>query len=182
MKTTFAFASILALTVACDGGDGDTSESTAPMTSEQTDPGTTSVPTTTSDDTTTTSDDTTTTSDDTTTTSDDTTTEMTTAGALSFEADVWTPIMLPKCGCHQSMIGSGGLAMGTDAATAYAAMVDVPSTTGVNYVTPGDSANSYVHAKITGSQGKGSQMPLGDSLTPEQIDIMTAWMDGGALP
>lgn len=187
LKTlTLAFASTFALVLAaCDSGDGDTSggstTNTTPTT--QTDPTTGTMPTS-GDDTTGTPGETTaeTTAESTGTPGD--TTDATTAGpALSFAADVWDPIFKPACTCHQSMVGSGGLAMGTDAAAAYAAMVGVPSSTGKNYITAGDDAQSYVYDKITGSQGMGSMMPLGGPpLTNEQIQVVIEWILGGANP
>lgn len=118
------------------------------------------------------------------TTAADTTAADTGAAGLSFAVDVWEPILLPSCGCHQ-VGASGGLAMGMDAASAYAAMVNVPSSNGMNYVTPGDPATSYMFHKVAGTQveagGGGSLMPLGAPALPQgQIDAIAAWIADGA--
>lgn len=180
-KITLAFA--LASTIACDGGDDDTTSSTNPSTT------TNATPATTGDDTTTTpttdgptGDPTTEPGTETTdgTTSDDTTTDdMTTAVALSFATDVYAPIIMPKCGCH--VPGSGGLTMGGDATSAYTAMVGVASTQGTPYVAAGDPDGSYMFLKIT-EPPVGSLMPLGDSLTLDQISIIEDWILSGAAP
>ncbi len=167
------FAALLSLTaVACDKGDDDDDGSTTatPMT----DPAT-SQPTTTTPD-----PDTTMTPDDTTAGETTTTDDTTASGALSFEADVYAPIIGMRCSCH--VAGSGGLVMGGDAASAYAAMVNQPSSQTTPYVTPNDSANSYMYQKVTGSQGSGSQMPLGGMLSADEMDTIKEWIDGGANP
>jgi hypothetical protein len=186
---TIIFASALVLAAGCDTGDGDTSSPTTMTTTTNTTPPateateattpTTDGPDTTEPLTTSTSEPETT---DPETTEPETTTPMTTGvGGLSFEADVWGPILSPKCGCHQAGAGSGGLLMGADAATAYAAMVGVASSQGTSYVEAGDAASSYMYAKITGT-GVGSTMPLGDALTPEQIATVEQWINEGAMP
>ena len=106
-------------------------------------------------------------------------------GVLSFAADVYGPILSARCGCH--IPGpSGTLAMGADAASAYAAIVGMPSGIGMNFVTAGDSSMSYLFHKVNGTQveagGGGGQMPLGGMLTDPEIATIKAWIDGGALP
>ena len=121
-------------------------------------------------------------------TTDATTTDATTGPGtgLSFAADVWTPIFEPSCSCHQ--LGSPGmLLMGTDAPSAYASIVGKPSTgSTLNYVTPGDSSQSYIFHKVNNSHveagGAGGRMPLGGTLTEEQITTIETWIDDGALP
>jgi hypothetical protein len=119
------------------------------------------------------------------TTTGATTAEPTTGAAgLSFAADVWEPILVTQCGCHQ-VGASGGLLMGMDAASAYAAMVNVPSSNGMPYVTPGDPANSYMFHKVSGTQldagGGGSTMPLGaPKLGQADLDAISAWIADGA--
>jgi hypothetical protein len=190
LKTlTLAFASSALLLAACDSGDGDsdgssTTNTTPPAT--QTDPMTTGP--TSGDDSTSTPGDTTATPDDTTGTPDDTTDAMTDDAttaepALSFAADVYPAIIMPSCSCHNSAAGSGGLAMGTDATAAYAALIGVPSSTGKNYVTAGDVGASYIHDKVTNTQSSGNAMPLGTmGLAGEQVGIIDTWIAGGALP
>lgn len=112
--------------------------------------------------------------------------ETTAPGELSFAADVWEPIMAPICTCHGS--GSGGLTMGTDAATAYAAMVGVKATgaPALSYFEAGDSTKSYIINKLEGTQieagGAGSMMPLAGTITADQIQTIKDWIDAGAKP
>lgn len=169
------FAALLSLTaVACDKGDDEDTGSSTTAATPGTDP-TEDNPTTTTPD-----PDTTMTPEET-TAAESTSTDDTGPGpGLSFEADVYDPIIGMRCGCHVG--GSGGLVMGADAASAFASMVNVPSSQTTPYVTPSDSANSYMYQKVTGSQGSGSQMPLGGMLSPEEMDTIKEWIDGGANP
>jgi len=110
---------------------------------------------------------------------------MTTAGGLSFAADVWDPILSMKCApCHTAGV-SGGLMMGSDAAAAYAAMVDVKSSSSLDHVEPGDSKQSYIFHKISNTQadvpmGSGGKMPQVGEITPAELATITEWIDGGA--
>lgn len=173
--TVTILAALLALP-ACDGGDKSTTDDASTTGSASDTPATeasaTETPTT----------DTPTTGDETPTTGDETTA----TGALSFAADVWDPILEPKCSCHIG--GLGGLTMGGDAATAFAALVGVKSTGAptLNYVTASDSAASYIINKLEGTQveagGGGGMMPQGGMLTADEIATITAWIDEGAAP
>jgi hypothetical protein len=170
--TATIVAALLALP-ACDSGDGKTTTESA---TDNTDTGSATDPATgTEGDT------------DTPTTGDDSTTEepTTASGALSFAADVWAPILQPSCSCHQQG-ASGGLLMGTDAAAAYTAMVDVKSSSPLDYVEPGDSSKSYVFHKVSGTQGEagggGGQMPQGGMLDAADIATIKQWIDDGAEP
>ncbi len=173
ISTLSMIAALLALP-ACDGGDDTTTSDGS--TSAATDAQTTTDPTT----------DTTPTSTDPTTTTDATTTgEMTTAGGLSFAADVWDPILSMKCApCHTAGV-SGGLMMGSDADAAYAAMVDVKSSSSLDHVEPGDSSQSYIFHKLSNTQaevpmGSGGKMPQVGEITPAELATITEWIDGGA--
>lgn len=166
--TATMFAALLALP-ACDGGDKNT-------TSDDSSTGAATDASATDDSATGTGE-----------TGTPTTGDATTApGELSFAVDVWEPILSPICTCHGP--GSGGLVMGMDAATAFAAMVGKPSTgaPAVNYVEAGDSAKSYIINKLEGTQieagGAGSMMPLSGTITPEQIQTIKDWIDAGAKP
>jgi hypothetical protein len=48
-------------------------------------------------------------------------------------------------------------------------------------VVPGDANASVLYKKIDGSGAYGSNMPLGGSLSPAQIEIIRRWIDEGAL-
>ncbi len=103
-----------------------------------------------------------------------------TDGDITFEEFVYDPIFVTYCnGCH---IGGtqGGFTMGDDAASALAAMIDMPSSTGTSYVTPADSANSYVLQKMQG-MGNGGVMPPAGMISAEEIQRVADWIDGGAL-
>ena len=89
-----------------------------------------------------------------------------------------------KCSCHYSapnMLANGNLELSTD--VAYENLVGVPSgdIPAKNYVTPMDAENSYLYMKITAAMGiLKSPMPLGDTLTPEQTDLVKRWIEAGA--
>ncbi len=116
----------------------------------------------------------------------DTGTDDTGPSGLSFAVDVYGPIISPSCGCHVD--GSGGMKLGGDATSAYAAIVGVPSgdVPDMNRVEPGDSANSYLFHKVEGTHldvgGEGNKMPLGGQLDAGKIDTIKQWIDGGAQP
>jgi hypothetical protein len=100
-------------------------------------------------------------------------------GALSFATDV-DPIIQANCSpCHTSNTPrSGMLDMATGAG--YASLVGVASSTGVNYVTAGDSSMSYIINKLEGT-GMGNQMPFGMTpLDAATIQTIKDWIDGGA--
>jgi len=99
----------------------------------------------------------------------------------SFEDEV-AGIIMNNCSCHQSEAPPNGLNLSTG--SAYASLVGVDSTVGITYVTPGDSAASYIVNKLDGTHlevgGDGSMMPLGGVIAPADLDAITAWIDGGA--
>ncbi|HXT95758.1 MAG TPA: Ig-like domain-containing protein [Polyangia bacterium] len=99
-------------------------------------------------------------------------------------------------GCHADPAGgclpapAGGLSL--CAARARDALVDIPSreVADLALVTPLDSARSYLVRKIlpaTAGGGPipgtlGQREPPGPPLPPDQLEIIVAWIDGGALP
>lgn len=88
--------------------------------------------------------------------------------------------------CHDSQSQQAGLILESGAALGN--LIDVPATTLAvpadwRRVLPGDSARSFLVAKITGSlaAGQGAQMPLtGPSLDAHLIDVIRLWVDAGA--
>jgi hypothetical protein len=52
-------------------------------------------------------------------------------------------------------------------------------------VTPGDSLNSYLFHKVNGTQsladGSGTQMPIGQAMSDDEIDLIRQWIDDGAI-
>lgn len=93
------------------------------------------------------------------------------------------PILSAACGtCH--IAGNSG---NFNFANGRSDLVNVPSLqSSLPYVAPGNTANSYLFAKITNTQfsvgGSGAQMPLGAMLPQTDIDILAEWIAGGAQP
>ncbi|NVB36465.1 hypothetical protein G6O69_01385 [Pseudenhygromyxa sp. WMMC2535] len=104
---------------------------------------------------------------------------------LSHDADI-QPLWDANCvsNCHQP----GGSASFLDLGDGYSAMVGVSSTqASLMLVDAGSSADSYVVAKLRGTQaeagGAGSQMPVGtDALPEDDISLIELWIDQGAAP
>ncbi|MCP4810861.1 MAG: hypothetical protein GY884_36460, partial [Proteobacteria bacterium] len=104
----------------------------------------------------------------------------------SFYDDVM-PIITANCtdyGCHSFTGGANG---GYLEADAYGEMVDVASSDvpSMDRIEPGDSANSYLFQKISGTFAKvgglGAQMPLGyTALSSDDLDLIQTWIDEGA--
>lgn len=79
-------------------------------------------------------------------------------------------------GCH-SFVTAGGWT--------YANIVNVASTTGMNYITPGDTTNSYLFMKVKGSSGiSGTRMPRNNpnyfDSNPDKLAILRQWILDGA--
>ena len=84
-------------------------------------------------------------------------------------------------GCHDS--GSQQAGLDLSSGKAYGNLVNVPSSQKPNIlrVKPGDPANSYLVMKLEGASGiSGRKMPLGGSLSTEQIDAIKQWISNGA--
>jgi hypothetical protein len=99
-------------------------------------------------------------------------------------------IFSPRCAiptCHDAAVASGSLIL-TDAATSYAALVDVDPTidaarlAGMKRVDPGHPDNSFLLSKLAGPPlGQGSRMPLtGEPLTDTEMALIRAWITAGA--
>ena len=80
-------------------------------------------------------------------------------------------------GCH-----SAGSVNPNLSDNAFQNIVNKQSSTGTNYITPNDPANSYLLQKVIGASGiNGSRMPLNNSaLSQENIDAITEWINDGA--
>lgn len=109
------------------------------------------------------------------------------AAGLSHATDIqpiWTMTCAAMTGCHEA--GSTfppELAEGS----AYDAIVDVMSpTTDLLIVAPEDPEGSYLWHKINNTHldvgGAGSPMPLIGMLPQSDIDMITEWIEQGALP
>ena len=90
--------------------------------------------------------------------------------------------------CHglpANDLSNGNLAMGGEQATAYAALVNMISTSsmcgGMALVVPGDPEASLLIHKINGTQPCGDRMPQGgDPLPRAQVTMVTNWVAAGA--
>ena len=103
---------------------------------------------------------------------------------LSFAPDLYDPIIAPRCSCHVAGV-AGGLPM-PDAATAFENLVNGMGESGLPLVVAGDASMSYLAAKVQGEHvefgGDTGQMPLGGTLTADEIGTFAQWIDTGALP
>ena len=109
---------------------------------------------------------------------------------LLFPADV-QPILQDTCEsflCHGSRIPKGDLRLAPDE---YSVLVGIESqeAPGALRVKPGDPDQSYLMAKLLGTQedlgGSGARMPTGEAimrppLPDDQIAIFRAWIAEGA--
>jgi hypothetical protein len=88
------------------------------------------------------------------------------------------------CGCH-FVAGSGGLVMPMgDTMATYTAIVDKMAIGAPTkkLVVPGSSADSYLYQKcVPAPDIVGGLMPLGGMLSQEQLDLLAAWIDAGAM-
>jgi hypothetical protein len=92
-------------------------------------------------------------------------------------------------GCHGGMANpalNGNLAMITDKATAYKALVAAMSSPEsvckeMTRVTAGDPMKSLLYLKLAGMQTCGMSMPPGTPLKPEVVDMVKAWIMAGAM-
>lgn len=118
-------------------------------------------------------------------------TSSTTAGtstggaAVSFAAV--QEIFTSACNCHQTPPNPGNGMLELTPGNAHANLVGVKSSqaAGTNRVEPGDPSKSYLWLKLTGDYlsvtgGTGDPMPLGGSLTPEQMTTIEEWILAGA--
>ena len=96
---------------------------------------------------------------------------------------------VPRCEfCHSmppSDIGNGKLHMGTDQATAYAALVGPVSASsrcmGRPLVVPGHPESSLLYLKLSPNPPCGNRMPLGGTpFTDVQLEMVRSWIAAGA--
>jgi hypothetical protein len=86
-------------------------------------------------------------------------------------------------GCH-GRAGGFSLGNGSPAAIRAAVLAASNQARGMDYVEPGDTANSYLWHKISGTQraagGSGGRMPPGAGLSGTQRNQIEAWINAGA--
>lgn len=97
------------------------------------------------------------------------------------------PIFTNQCafvGCHGGTDPQQGMNLGPG--VAYANVVNVPARQlpGMMRVRPFQPESSYLVHKIQGTHlnvgGSGSRMPLGGTLSQQDIDLIRAWIVAGA--
>jgi hypothetical protein len=102
----------------------------------------------------------------------------------SFATDVW-PTLEARCteNCHASMALNPHM---PDAAGAFASLVGVASSNGMNYVTADVPDESYVWHKLSATHafvgGGGSSMPSGGQMCTVEMQTIYAWILTGAQP
>jgi len=88
-----------------------------------------------------------------------------------------------RCSCHQANSPAAGLSL--KAANAYDNIVGIQSSSGSNYIEPGNSNSSYLFLKLLGTGISGSRMPRDGAttgyLSQAAMDSIKAWIDNGAL-
>jgi hypothetical protein len=99
-------------------------------------------------------------------------------------ADVQTEVFDRSCAsssCHGHGAAEGGLDLSKDAA--YTSLVGVTATTGDTLVVPGDADASYLVWKLEDRpEITGDPMPQTGGLLPDdEVALVRAWIDGGAL-
>ncbi len=92
---------------------------------------------------------------------------------------IQSDIFTPNCalsGCHGDTQNPR-----LNAGQAYDNIVNVVSSQGIDYIEPGDPANSYLYKKITGTGIIGTRMPRNASpLSAAVIDSVRSWIERGA--
>ena len=100
---------------------------------------------------------------------------------------LWPITTRAQCNfCHglpPNQTSNGLLSMGSDQATAYAALMATSTSTacgGKKYVVPGDPDSSLLVSKLS-TPTCGNRMPLGGTeLTADQLDQVRSWIEAGA--
>lgn len=108
-------------------------------------------------------------------------------------AAVQNKVFDPICSsCHSGNRPPGNLRLGRriDAAELRDALVNRPSSaTGVPYVTPGSTANSFLFRKVEGTHGAlscptvrgcGFRMPPSGPLPADRLELLRRWIETGA--
>jgi len=100
--------------------------------------------------------------------------------------DVQSQVLTPRCalsGCHVTGSAPFGLDM-SSVAHSSASLINVSSSEqpSLKRVAPGDAANSYMYWKLSGNPNiTGDPMPAsGGPLSPADLALIAAWIDGGA--
>ncbi|MFM2162711.1 MAG: hypothetical protein RLZZ383_2223 [Pseudomonadota bacterium] len=106
--------------------------------------------------------------------------------APTFSGEI-APIFARNCttaGCHAPPVEAG---LDLSPGLAWSQLVDVPSTQApsVLRVVPGDAEASYLYRKLASTHieagGSGTLMPPGFGLANNEVAIVAAWIEAGAL-
>jgi hypothetical protein len=93
-------------------------------------------------------------------------------------------VFTPHCartGCHAGPAPEQGMNLSEGLAYGFTVGVDSVELPGFKRVAPGNAADSYLYMKITGDPRIFfDRMPLRDTLTADEIDLVRAWIDAGA--
>lgn len=98
-------------------------------------------------------------------------------------------VLEPRCAttaCHDAISGAGGLYL--EGERAYDSMVDQPcmnvdaQLADLVRVKPGSPEESFLWIKVTDAQGMGDPMPPDELLPDDELDLIEAWILGGAEP
>ena len=96
------------------------------------------------------------------------------------EYDAMTAVFEESCGagCHTDGSSSGGLDL--DAAVAAANLVDMPADGDSSWmrVVCGDADASALYTKLSDPAPFEDPMPLGDSISDDDMAIIKAWIEG----
>ena len=109
------------------------------------------------------------------------------SAAPTFAQDIWPMLSQPNINAPECIIchGSfGGLSLGQDPGSAYAALVNIASSSfncaGSIYVVPGDPAASLLYDKLANpTPSCGSQMPFGGTFAGD-VNVVRDWILAGA--
>ncbi len=106
--------------------------------------------------------------------------------APTFSGEI-APIFARNCttsGCHSPPVEAG---LDLSPGVAWAQLVDVASTQApaMVRVAPGDAEASYLYRKLANTHveagGSGTLMPPGFGLANNEVEIVAAWIEAGAL-
>jgi hypothetical protein len=101
--------------------------------------------------------------------------------------EIYTTIINPMCvSCHDAQTKAGNLDMSSQS-VAYTNLVGTLASgtfcasENENRVTPGNTSQSILYSKVSAATPVcGSRMPLGSSLTSDQISLIGSWITAGA--
>jgi len=100
----------------------------------------------------------------------------------SFANDI-QPIFSANCavsGCHNAATASENLNVSEGHAFGQLVDINASQENGIKRVAPGDAENSYLIIKLEDRQTIGAAMPLGGSLSSDEVQLIRNWIESGA--